>query len=128
MDNKELFYKLKDKYNKEGKIVFMTIDGMVESSIENLLNQPIEGLLYDLNRDEATLATQAENTKNQRFINDYALTNIVRYLLNERNNSQSNKPQENTTKNTPKQPKVERNYNNPNNFQEGFDTTFSFNL
>ena len=47
--------------------------------IEKLVNQPVEGLLYDLNRDEATILTWIDDPK---WINDYACAMVIRYLMN----------------------------------------------
>jgi hypothetical protein len=49
--------KLKDlmlQKEKEGKILFRTLDCLIEADIEEFIKQPIEGLLYDLNRDKTT--------------------------------------------------------------------------
>lgn len=35
---------------KEGKVVILTSDGFRTIPLEELVEQPIEGLLYDLNR------------------------------------------------------------------------------
>ena len=66
--------------NKEwnnGNIVIMTIDGTLTGNAEKFIQQPVEGILYDLNRDKATLATLAEKSKNLRFINDFAVANTI---------------------------------------------------
>lgn len=72
---------LEHKRNKE--VVFMTSEGAMVAKIENLIEQPPEGLLYDLNRDFATLSANAKNSKNLKWVNDMALANIVEYLMNE---------------------------------------------
>lgn len=71
---------IKDKILKEyekGNIVICSPDGIVGTSLSEILKQPIEGLLYDLNRDEMTILTFVEDKK---WINDYALTKVVRAL------------------------------------------------
>lgn len=45
-------------------------------SLEQFCKQGIEGLLYDLNRDEATTLT----LNNERAINDLAVAQVIRYL------------------------------------------------
>ena len=54
MENTELLDKILE-LQKEGKIAFMTIDGLMSADINNIIQQPAEGLLYDLNRDTASL-------------------------------------------------------------------------
>ena len=47
-----------------------------------MFNQPVDGLLYDLNRDEATIMTFIDSEK---WINDYACALVIRYLMNKLN-------------------------------------------
>ncbi len=65
-----------DEY-KKGNIVVSTFEGFKVGSIKNVLDQPIEGLLYDLNRDEATILTFIED---QKWINDYAMMIVLKEL------------------------------------------------
>lgn len=58
-------------------------DGIVEWNIKNIIQQPVEGLLYDLNRDMATNFTRLANN-DVRAINDIAIAKIVSWLLKER--------------------------------------------
>ena len=62
---------------KEGKIVFMTFDGPMEADLEEIIKQPTEGLLYDLNRDRATVLTFIEDP---RWVNDYACCLVISKL------------------------------------------------
>ena len=39
---------------KKGVIVFRTIEGLAKQELSEFVKQPIEGQLYDLNRDMAT--------------------------------------------------------------------------
>ena len=70
---------------KNGEIIFLTEEGASVAKIENIIKQPIDGLLYDLNRDYATLATMAKSSKSMRWVNDMALVNVLKYVLNENN-------------------------------------------
>lgn len=69
---------------KEGKIVFHSIEGLVEAKMENIIQQPASGLLWDLNRDMATLLSRASED-NPCWVNDLALANITEYLINKVN-------------------------------------------
>jgi len=62
---------------KEGKIVFMTIEGPVEANLEEFIKQPAEGLLYDLNRDRVTVLTFLDDEK---WVNDYAVGLVIAKL------------------------------------------------
>lgn len=63
----------------DNKIAFMTIDGLQGGPIEDFVNQPLEGQLYDVNRDRATLYSMANENKNKRWINDLALVYMYEY-------------------------------------------------
>ena len=69
---------------REGKIVFYTIEGLAEAKMEKIIQQPAEGLLYDLNRDMGTLLHQASED-NPCWVNDIALACITEFLLNKVN-------------------------------------------
>ena len=62
---------------KEGKIVFMTLDGPMVADLEEFIKQPTEGILYDLNRDRATVLTLMEDRK---WINDFAVGSVIAIL------------------------------------------------
>ena len=80
MDNSEYLEKI-DELAKENKIAFMTIDGLMTANINEIINQPSEGILYDLNRDEATIRTLAESSKNVRWINDLAFVKVFKKVF-----------------------------------------------
>lgn len=65
---------------KKGNIVINTVEGIMTAPLKEFIKQPIEGLLYDLNRDEATILTFIDDPK---WINDYALTQVIRELKNQ---------------------------------------------
>jgi len=76
-DKKESFRDLVLNKAEEGKIVFMTFDGPMEADLEKFIEQPTEGLLYDLNRDRATVLTFIEDPK---WVNDFAVGLVIAKL------------------------------------------------
>jgi len=79
-DAKELLLELRDKVLQaqgEGKVVLSTIEGLVEMRLDDLINQPAEGILYDLNRDRPTVLTFLEDPK---WINDFAVGAVITKL------------------------------------------------
>ena len=50
--------------------------------IDKLCRQSADGLLYDLNRDEATTLTLGK-VGLERWVNDYATAKVIRYLVYE---------------------------------------------
>ena len=69
--------KILEEY-KNGNIVLNTPFGLHFDTMENIINQTAEGLLWDLNRDEATIMTFIDDEK---WINDYACSMVIKYLM-----------------------------------------------
>jgi len=73
-----------EEYDK-GNIVFLSVEGAKVSELNNFLNQPADGILYDLNRlEEVTLTFLRKNPNDPKWINDYAVAKVIRALY-ERN-------------------------------------------
>jgi hypothetical protein len=72
----DLKTKILEEYEK-GNVVLATIDGLQVTSLDELIKQPTDGILYDLNRDEATILTFIDNPK---WVNDYAACKVIRAL------------------------------------------------
>ena len=78
MDKK--FEELKDlilKKEQEGKIVFQTVSGLASCDINEFIKQPVDGMLYDLNRMREVIFTYIEDPK---WVNDYAVALVIRKL------------------------------------------------
>ena len=85
MTKKENFEKTLEiiKQNEaQGAVVFMTSFGLMACNMERFVKQSADGLLFDLNRDEATILTLGEQGL-ERWVNDYATAKVVRYLVGE---------------------------------------------
>ena len=62
---------------EQGRVVVMTIEGFSETSLDEIIKQHTDGLLYDLNRDRATILTLIEDKK---WVNDYACMLVIKKL------------------------------------------------
>ena len=62
---------------KQGNVIIRTMDGYEVYPIQNLINQPVEGLLYDLNRDEVSILAFIDDPK---CVNDYACMAVIQEL------------------------------------------------
>ena len=74
---------LRDKVLKEwnnGNVVFAAVDGLHVCPLENFVKQPLDGILYDLNRSEAVVLAFLYDAK---WVNDYALTKLLRYYYDQ---------------------------------------------
>ena len=75
---------LKNKILKEcekGNIVVAGIDGLQGMAVKEFIKQPVEGMLYDLNRDAATILTFIGHD-NPKWVNDYAVMKVIVELKN----------------------------------------------
>lgn len=64
---------------KGGYVVFASIEGLHKQKLEEFIKQPLEGMLYDINRNTATILTFIDDPK---WVNDFALTKLLEYYYN----------------------------------------------
>jgi hypothetical protein len=64
---------------KDGYVVFASIDGLRKQKLEDFTQQPLDGILYDINRNAATILTFIDDPK---WVNDFALTKLLEYYYN----------------------------------------------
>ncbi len=62
---------------KEGKLVVAGIEGLMSMDVKEFIKQPVDGILYDLNRLEETALTFIEDPK---WVNDFAVALTIREL------------------------------------------------
>jgi hypothetical protein len=62
---------------KKGNVVVSGFDGLSIMKLEEIIKQPVDGLLYDLNRNEAVILTFLPDPK---WINDYASSQVIKAL------------------------------------------------
>jgi hypothetical protein len=70
---KELIFKEYDN----GNIIISGIEGLQAMPMKDFLEQPTEGMLYDLNRLEIVSLTLMKDPK---WINDFAVAKVIRAL------------------------------------------------
>lgn len=73
-----------DSFSK-GNIVFINEEGFFQSPIEEFVKQPLEGMLYDLNRNEAVIRADANEDKGWRWVHDLSLIKLLEYYYNKAN-------------------------------------------
>jgi hypothetical protein len=61
----------------EGNIVVSCFDGLKKMELSEFIKQPVDGLLYDLNRCESVVLTFI---KDKKWMNDYAVAKVIRAL------------------------------------------------
>lgn len=62
---------------KKGNVVFNTGMGLAVAPLDEFIQQPADGILYDLNRLEEVVMTFISDEK---WINDYAVALVIRRL------------------------------------------------
>jgi hypothetical protein len=77
--SKKLLEIIREK-EKEGKIIFQTSEGLAEAKISDIVKQPAEGLLYDLNRDRFTCSAWIREGE-AGWVNNYAVALVIEYLM-----------------------------------------------
>ncbi len=71
--------KILEEY-KKGNIVVADFECLKSMNLIEFLKQPLAGILYDLNRDEATVLSFTEDPK---WINDFAVSKTISALKNQ---------------------------------------------
>ena len=66
----------------KGNLVYADIEGLKSIKLDDFIEQPLEGMLYDINRDTATILTFIDEPK---WVNDFALTKLLEYYYNKCN-------------------------------------------
>lgn len=61
---------------EKGNVCFNTIEGIMMQPLDWFVQQPLDGMLYDMNRDLATILTFIDEP---RWVNDFCLTKVLRY-------------------------------------------------
>jgi len=64
----------------EGKLVYSLDDGFESVDIDEFISQPVDGILYDLNRLEEVVLTYIDDPK---WVNDFAVALTIRALKKE---------------------------------------------
>lgn len=62
----------------KGNIVFAGCDELMVAELNKFLSQPIDGILYDLNRSEEVVLTIMKD--NPKWVNDFAVCKVIRAL------------------------------------------------
>ena len=63
----------------KGNLVYADVDGLKSIKFDDFIKQPLEGMLYDINRETATILTFLDDPK---WVNDFALTKLLEYYYN----------------------------------------------
>lgn len=94
-DKQKQYEELKDfilSERGEGRLVFRGLPGsFMGAKLDEFVEQPADGILYDLNRDEATTLTFIHEPK---WVNDFAVALVIRKLVAQRDEARKAQPAE----------------------------------
>jgi hypothetical protein len=62
---------------EKGNIVVASMEGLQVCKLEDFIKQPVDGMLYDLNRLETVVLTFLPDPK---WVNDYAVSKVLRAM------------------------------------------------
>ena len=62
---------------KNNRIVFRSIEGLISVDIDEFIKQPLDGILYDLNRLPEVVVGFLDDPK---WVNDYAVYLVIKKL------------------------------------------------
>lgn len=63
---------------KKGNVCFLTYEGLMSIPLSEFIQQPAEGILYDLNRLPEVVACWIDG--DLKWVNDYAVGMTIKYL------------------------------------------------
>jgi len=77
MEEKKSLQQIILEARKAGEVIVMGIEGPMFKLLDDFVRQPVDGLLYDLNRLEEVTLTFIDDPK---WVNDFAVALVIRKL------------------------------------------------
>ena len=74
------FSELVREEKEKGNVVFLCVDSIMCAPVKEIIKQPADGLLWDLNRDEATALTFMDKEGMIHWVNNFAVALVIREL------------------------------------------------
>lgn len=79
-DDKKKFSELVLAERAKGNVVFLAIDQVMSMPVKDIIKQPADGLLWDLNRDEATALSFMDEEGMIHWVNNFAVALVIKEL------------------------------------------------
>lgn len=64
----------------KGNVVFLCVDEVMVAPVKEIIKQPAEGLLWDLNRDGATALSFMDEEGMIHWVNNFAVSLVIKEL------------------------------------------------
>jgi uncharacterized small protein (DUF1192 family) len=68
------------KERKKGNVVYLALDAVMIAPVAEIVKQPVDGLLWDLNRLEEVALTFMDDPANPTWVNNFAVALVIREL------------------------------------------------
>lgn len=79
-ESKKKWSKVVLEEQDKGNVIFICIDSIISGPVKEIVKQPVDGLLWDLNRDEATALTFMDQEGMIHWVNNFAVALVIREL------------------------------------------------
>lgn len=80
MMGEKKFSELVLEEREKGNVVYLALDAILSAPVKEIIKQPVDGLLWDLNRDEATALTFMDREGMAHWVNNFAVALVIREL------------------------------------------------
>ena len=80
MGEKKKYSELVLEERKKGNVVFIAVDEFVSAPVKDIVAQPVDGLLWDLNREEETALVFMDREGMIHWVNNFAVALVIREL------------------------------------------------
>ncbi len=79
-DEKKKWSEIVLEAKDDGRVVFFCIDEVLTAPVKEIIKQPADGLLWDLNRDEVTALSWMNKDGMLHWVNNFAVALVIREL------------------------------------------------
>jgi hypothetical protein len=79
-DKKKKWSEIVLEAKDDGRVVFLCIDEVLTAPVKDIIKQPTDGLLWDLNRDEVTALTWMNKDGMTHWVNNFAVALVIKEL------------------------------------------------
>ena len=79
-DEKKKWSEIVLEERDKGNVVYLAIDTVLVAPVKEIIKQPADGLLWDLNRDEVTALTFMDEEDKIHWVNNFAVALVIKEL------------------------------------------------
>ena len=79
-DEKKKWSEIVLEERDKGNVVYIAIDTVCVAPVKEIIKQPVDGLLWDLNRDQVTALTFMDEEGMIHWVNNFAVALVIREL------------------------------------------------